>query len=96
MDDEHQQKTREMNKEGLAFYEAAFQEMGLEYVPSVANFIIAKVGDGDKVFEEMMKRGVILRAMRSYKLPEWIRISIGQRHENERCIEVLKEVLAAI
>jgi histidinol-phosphate aminotransferase len=69
--------------------------MGLEYVPSHANFVLVKVGDGDAVFHAMLKRGVIIRAMRGYKLPEWVRISVGTMPQSERCIATLKEVLAA-
>ena len=94
-DQEHQDKTKEMNKVGLAFYQSAFEEMGLEYVPRFANFVLVKVGDGDRVFKEMLKRGVIIRAMRGYKLPDWVRISVGTQAENERCIATLKEVLAS-
>ena len=68
--------------------------MGLEYVPSVANFVLVKVGDGDVVFDLMLKKGVIIRAMRGYKLPEWVRISVGTMEQNERCIATLKEVLS--
>jgi len=93
-DQEHQEKTREMNRIGLAFYNAAFKEMGLEYVPSYANFVLVKVGNGDEVFQRMLKRGVIIRAMRTYKLPEWVRISVGKPEENQRCVATLKEVLA--
>ncbi|MEC5128332.1 histidinol-phosphate transaminase [Verrucomicrobiales bacterium BCK34] len=93
-DTDHQARTRDLNDEGLAFYHAAFEEMGLEYVPSFANFVLVKVGDGDAVFSAMLKRGVIIRAMRSYKLPEWVRISVGTMAQNERCIATLKEILA--
>ena len=94
-DSEHIQKTRAINSEGMAFYEAALKMRGLEYVPSFANFLLIKVGDGDSVFRDMLKQGVIIRAMSSYKLPDWVRISIGTRAQNERCIEVLDSVLAA-
>jgi len=63
-------------------------------VPSHANFILVKVGDGDRVFREMLQRGIILRAMRSYKLPEWVRISVGTPEQNRRCVAALREVLA--
>lgn len=92
-DDEHVKNTRAINQQGLAFYEEAFRERNLEFVPSVANFILVKVGDGDKVFREMLRQGVIIRAMRSYKLPEWVRISIGTPAQNQRALEVLDSVL---
>jgi histidinol-phosphate aminotransferase len=94
-DTEHQNRTRDLNDEGLAFYHAAFAEMGLEFVPSVANFVLVRVGDGGAVFRAMMARGIIIRAMGGYKLPEWVRISVGTKAQNERCIAALREVLAA-
>jgi histidinol-phosphate aminotransferase len=93
-DTDHVHATVSNNSEGLAFYEAAFQERGMNYVPSVANFILVEVGDGDKVFDAMLKKGVIVRAMRGYKLPGWVRISVGTAEENARCLEVLDEVLS--
>ncbi|MEI6178475.1 MAG: histidinol-phosphate transaminase [Verrucomicrobiota bacterium] len=92
-DKEHAENTRQLNLEGMAFYEAAFKVRGLEYVPSHANFVLVKTGDGDRVFAEMLKQGVIVRAMRGYKLPDWIRISIGTKAQNERCLEVLDSVI---
>lgn len=91
-DDEHIERTRAVNAEGLRFYEQAFAERGLEFVPSVANFILVKVGDGDALFRDMLKHGVIVRAMSSYKLPDWVRISVGTPAQNRRCIEVLDTV----
>jgi histidinol-phosphate aminotransferase len=93
LDDEHQQKTKAVTDEGRAFMQAAFDGMGLEYVPSYANFVLVKVGHGDAVFNAMMRKGVIIRAMSSYKLPDWVRISIGTMEENRKCIAMLKDVL---
>jgi histidinol-phosphate aminotransferase len=92
-DDSHMDQTKVVNAEGLAFYHQAFADRGLEFVPSVANFILVKVGDGDGLFKKMLQRGIILRAMSSYKLPEWVRISVGTMAQNRRCIEVMDEVL---
>ena len=96
MDQEHQDRTKAMTDEGRAYLESSFAEIGLEYVPSQANFVLVKVGDGDAVFAAMLKKGLIVRAMRSYKLPEWIRISVGTMEQNQRCIEVLKEALQSL
>ncbi|MEX1113888.1 MAG: histidinol-phosphate transaminase [Akkermansiaceae bacterium] len=93
-DSNHIEKTRAVNAEGIAFYEAALRERGLEFVPTYANFLLIKVSEGDRVFRDMLKQGVIVRAMSSYKLPDWVRISIGTPAQNQRCIEVLDSVLA--
>lgn len=95
-DTPHTQATRELNRAGLAYYEKAFKERGIEYVPSHANFILVRTGSGDRVFRDMLKQGVIVRAMSGYKLPDWVRISIGTGPQNERCLEVLDAVMAAI
>jgi histidinol-phosphate aminotransferase len=92
-DDTHMMKTKELNSEGLAFFHQAFTERGLEFVPSVANFVLVKVGDGDGIFRAMLQKGIILRAMSSYKLPDWVRISVGTMEQNRRCMEVLDEVM---
>ncbi len=92
-DEEHVTRTRANNEAGLKFYERSFQELGLEFVPSVTNFILVKVGDGQRVWTEMQKLGVIVRPMNGYQLPEWIRISIGTPAENSRCVETLRRVL---
>ena len=93
LDDEHQNKTRQITDEGRAYLENEFASMGLEYVPSHANFVLVKVGDGDKVFQKMLDKGVIVRAMAEYKLPDWVRISVGTMEQNLRCIATLKETL---
>ena len=92
-DDEHVRKTRANNFNGLRFFEQAFRAAKLEYVPSAANFILVRVGEGQRVFNELQKHGVIVRPMGGYHLPEWIRISIGTPQENERCLTALKNVL---
>ncbi len=92
-DEDHVRKTRSNNFGGLEFYSRAFREMGLEYVPSAANFILVRVQAGQRVFEGLQKQGVITRPMGGYGLPEWIRISVGTPDENTRCLAALKTVL---
>jgi histidinol-phosphate aminotransferase len=94
-DTAHAEKTRRVNARGLKLLVKSFRKLGLEYVPSAANFILVKVGEGQRVFNEMQKLGVIVRPMGGYQLPEWIRISVGTPKQNARCIEALKTVLAA-
>jgi len=94
-DEEHVRRTRENNRQGLAFLEGWCKAHGLEYVPSAANFVLVRVGNGAKVFDQLQKLGVITRPMGGYELPEWIRISVGTPAENRRCVEALEKVLAA-
>ena len=93
-DREHLEKTRANNTAGLKFFENACRDMNLEFVPSAANFILIRVGEGQRVFVELQKLGIITRPMGGYQLPEWIRISIGTPEENARCIAALKKVVA--
>jgi histidinol-phosphate aminotransferase len=90
----HVRKTRANNFAGLEFFKRAFRDLKLECVPSFANFILVRVGDGQRVFEAMQEQGVIVRPMGGYQLPEWIRISIGTPQENERSLRALKLALA--
>ena len=81
------------NKEGLAQVEAGCAKLGVECVPSRANFMLLKVGDGARVFAALQRRGVIVRPLGSYAMPEWIRVTIGTRAQNERLLLELAGVL---
>lgn len=93
-DEAHLKRTREMIKEGLTYFEGEFSAMGLSYVPAVVNFILVKVGNGREVFEALKRQGLIVRPMDCYGLPGYVRITVGTREENERCVRALKQVLA--
>ncbi len=92
-DTEHLAASVQMVREGRLQYEVALAAWGVEYVPSHTNFILARVGNGRECFEKCLAQGVILRPMGGYGLPEHIRITIGTRAENERCLAVLRDVL---
>ena len=81
-DTEHVRKTRQTNASGLKFFEDALRKMKIEFVPSAGNFILVRVGNGQSVFDQMQRHGVITRPMGGYKLPEWIRISVGTARTN--------------
>jgi histidinol-phosphate aminotransferase len=92
-DSDHVQKTRSNNAAGMHFFAKAFQQLNLQFIPSAANFILVHVGDGQRVFQELQKEGIIVRPMGGYELPEWIRVSIGIPQENERCLAALKNLI---
>jgi histidinol-phosphate aminotransferase len=88
-------RTRTVNAAGLRQLEAGFSARDLEWVPSVANFLLVKVGDGARAFVELQKRGVIVRPMKPYGMPEWLRVTVGTEAQNTRLLVALDEVLAA-
>ena len=91
----HQVETKRVTDEGRKYLESEFAALGLPFVPSVANFVLVRVGDGKTLFKNLLRQGVIVRALSGYNLPEWVRISIGTMEQNRRCIAALREVLAA-
>jgi len=94
LDDEaHVEQTRALNRAGLRQLAEGCTALGLNYVPSAANFLLVRVGDAQAVFESMLRQGVIVRPMGAYELPEWIRISVGRPEENERCLRALAQTL---
>jgi histidinol-phosphate aminotransferase len=78
------------NRAGLARLEAGLRALGLEVVPSEANFILVKVGAGARIFDALQRRGLIVRPMGSYGMPEWLRITVGTPPQNERLLAELK------
>jgi histidinol-phosphate aminotransferase len=92
-DEEHQRETRRVVDQGRAFLEKEFAGMGLAFIPSKANFLLVNVGHGAVVFRALLQHKVIVRAMKGYNLPEWVRITIGTMEQNEKCIAALKQVL---
>jgi len=92
-DAEHIARTRANNAAGLEFLQNAFRQMRLEFVPSAANFVMVRVGDSPRIFDNLQKQGIITRPMAGYGLPEFIRISVGTPEENDRCVAGLKKAL---
>jgi histidinol-phosphate aminotransferase len=80
------------NRLGLAQLEAGCRELRLDFVPSVANFMLIKVGNGSGVFESLQRHGVIVRPVASYGLPEWVRVTVGTKAQNERVLAELAAI----
>ena len=89
----HIRKTKAMTRRGLAYFEREFGRLKLEFVPSCANFVLVNVGDGDKIFRGLQRRGVIVRPMRGYKMPAWIRVTVGLPEENRKFVKELRSVM---
>jgi len=90
-------RSADVNRAGKAQLVAAFERLGLEYVPSSGNFVMVRVGDDDgagaRVNLALLKQGVIVRPVGNYKLPKWLRVTIGLPEENAAFIAALEKAL---
>ena len=76
-----------------------FQEMNLEVIPSAANFltlVFESEHEAESFNMAMLHRGVILRHLSGWGLPDCVRITVGTEEENEYLIECLSEVLSQV
>ncbi|SHG61098.1 histidinol phosphate aminotransferase apoenzyme [Thermosyntropha lipolytica DSM 11003] len=93
-DKEHLEESRQLNLEGKKYLYSRFEEMGLRYVPTQANFIFVDTGrDCREVFKKLLQLGIIIRTGDIFGFPTFIRVTIGTPEENKRFIEGLKKVL---
>jgi histidinol-phosphate aminotransferase len=92
-DDEHQRETKRVIDEGRAYLHQQFANMKIPFVPGTANFVMVKVGDGHGIFEKLLRQNLIVRPLRGYNLPEWVRISVGTMDENKKLIAAFRKVM---
>lgn len=87
--------SRRENAAGLKQLIAGFEKLGVAYIPSAGNFICAKVGDAPKVYQALLRAGIIVRPVANYGMPEYLRITVGLPEENERLLAALPGALRA-
>ena len=92
-DKEHLRKNLRLNSEGRRYLYKQLSKMGIDYIPSETNFILIHVGNGNEAYKRLLRKGVIVRPMGGYALPEYIRVTIGLPGENRRFIKGLKETV---
>lgn len=93
-DREHIARSVRFNRDGMVQLISGLRELGLDFIPSVGNFICADLGrPAQPVFEALLSQGIIVRPVASYGMPTHLRISVGKAQENERLLERLAAVL---
>lgn len=96
-DEAYLQESARINADGYRQLTDAFAQMNIEYVPSYGNFVLFRAGSDDaagaRVNLALLKRGIIVRPVGNYGMPQWLRVSIGLPQENAAFIAALKAVL---
>jgi histidinol-phosphate aminotransferase len=93
-DAEYLTTTIALNDAGIAQLKTAFSELGLSWIDSVGNFITVDLGrDAASINTALLAKGVIVRPVANYEMPNHLRISIGTEAENAFFIKALKDVL---
>jgi histidinol-phosphate aminotransferase len=92
-DQRYVEQSRELNEAGLAQLVAGFTALGIPFVPSHGNFVLARVGDAAGINLALLKQGVIVRPVANYGLPEWLRVTVGLPHENTRFLTALANAM---
>jgi len=83
-DESHLAKSIKVNAEGMGQLTDGFKRLGLDYIPSVGNFVCVEVGNASAVNDTLMRRGIIVRPIANYGMPRHLRVTVGLPDENER------------
>lgn len=97
-DTDHLARSLVTNREGMAYLQAAFERLGLRYIPSAANFLTLKLPTAEaaaRLTDRLLRRGVILRHLVSFGWPALIRVTVGTEGENEYFVEQLEGILSS-
>jgi histidinol-phosphate aminotransferase len=96
-DDEFIERSRKVNADGIAYLGAELSRRGIAVIPPYGNFITFKIGhdelDANAVFHALLKQGVIVRPIAGYGMPDWLRVTIGTRAQNERFLAALDHAM---
>jgi histidinol-phosphate aminotransferase len=98
-DGDFRDETIALVRRGRAFLTEGLRSLGCEVLPSMSNFLMFRPAlgtlDARSLHGELLKRGIIIRSLKAYDLPEWLRVSMGTDEENELFLKYTKEILGA-
>ncbi|MCK9181527.1 MAG: histidinol-phosphate transaminase [Fibrobacteraceae bacterium] len=91
-DEVHIKSTLASNASGMKFLVSEFESLGYKVIPSEANFICVHIGENCKDLVNFLEEnGMIIRYLKSFDMPEWIRVTIGLKNENEMLMDLVKK-----
>lgn len=96
-DDEFVHRSLELNIRGLRRLTSSLEEMGINVIPSEANFVMMVLPDerqAARTFDRLLTQGVVIRPLKAFGLPNCLRISTGTEEDNSLCIDALRSCYA--
>jgi len=93
------ERSSELNRQGMAQLCGGFRALGLDFIPSCGNFVSVELPRRDgapragAVYQALLRRGVIVRPVAGYGMPDHLRVTIGLAEENDRFLRALGESL---
>jgi len=95
-DTDHLNRSVDSNQQGLQQISKAFDDLGLQYIPSVGNFICFKTAlPGAEVYQGLLRQGIIIRPVSNYGMPDFLRVTVGSAQQNDRFLQALTELTGA-
>ncbi len=92
-DEQYGEGSRVLNRDGMRQVEDGLRVLGLRFLASRGNFVLFEARDANRVFQSLLRQGVIVRPVANYNLPTWLRVTIGTPPENERFLAALGKAL---
>jgi histidinol-phosphate aminotransferase len=92
-DDAFIEESRRVNDEGLSLLRTEFAKRNLQTSPAFGNFITFRVENATRVFDGLLRQGVIVRPIAGYGLPDYLRVTVGTEAQNRRFLSALDKVL---
>ncbi|MDF1820561.1 MAG: histidinol-phosphate transaminase [Alcanivoracaceae bacterium] len=94
-DESYVRDSRDLNTAGLAQLAEGLQARDLHFIPSVANFLCFDCGaPAEPLYRQLLAKGIIVRPVAGYGLPNHLRVSVGLAEENAAFLAALDEVCA--
>ncbi|MCK5830585.1 MAG: histidinol-phosphate transaminase [Methylococcales bacterium] len=95
IDEDYLAETITTNKQGMQFLTNAFSKLGLSWIPSSGNFVSVDLKqESMPIYQALLEKGVIVRPVANYEMPNHLRISIGTEKENQFFVTALKDILS--
>ncbi|MHB1676511.1 MAG: histidinol-phosphate transaminase [Sulfuriferula sp.] len=92
-DDEFIARSYALNQLGMRQITQGLMLLGIDFIPSFANFLTIRIGNATAMYRRLLEQGVIVRPLGNYAMPEYLRVSIGLAAENHQFLQALENVV---